>query len=249
MIDVYLHNTTTRLSSSRRCFTQDSPPLITLSHITRTFSPGGRPLAALRDVSLQIHTGEFVVITGPSGSGKSTLLHLIGGLDQPSSGQISVDGVPLHSLTQDGLARWRSRRIGIVFQFFQLLPTLTLLENVLLPMELSATRSTRARRERARQLLAEVGLAERADAFPAQASGGEQQRAAIARALANDPALMLADEPTGNLDSASAAIICDLFAALVARGHTLLLATHDASFNARADRIVHLRDGAIVPGE
>jgi putative ABC transport system ATP-binding protein len=175
-------------------------PLILLENVTRTYKMGERSLFALRDVSVGIRAGEFIAVTGPSGSGKSTMLNLIGGIDKPDSGRVWVDGLEVNSLSENELARWRGEKIGIVFQFFQLLPTLTALENVMLPMELRNT-FAHHRRVRAAQSLAQVGLAERGSQLPSELSGGEQQRVAIARALANDPPILLADEPTGNLDS------------------------------------------------
>ena len=175
-------------------------PLIRLENVTRAYKMGERSLFALRDVSLGIRAGEFIAVTGPSGSGKSTMLNLIGGIDKPDSGRVWVDGLQVNSLSENQLARWRGEKIGIVFQFFQLLPTLTALENVMLPMELRNT-FAHHRRVRAAASLAQVGLAERGSQLPSELSGGEQQRVAIARALANDPPILLADEPTGNLDS------------------------------------------------
>ncbi len=209
---------------------------------------GARSVTALQSLSLTVAAGEFVCLTGRSGSGKSTLLNLLGGLDRADSGQVQVGGVNLQRLDEDGLARWRRTQVGVVFQFFHLLPNLTALENVLFPMELGSIRSRQARRERADELLGAVGLAECAGAFPAELSGGQQQRVAIARALANDPPLLLADEPTGNLDSAAAAGVVQLFEQIVRRGCTLVLATHDGELAGRAGRVVHLLDGQIQEG-
>jgi putative ABC transport system ATP-binding protein len=221
---------------------------IALRDLGRRFTLGAGQIDALRGITLQVDAGEFVAITGRSGSGKSTLLQLIGGLDRPSLGEVVVAGTALHTLSNDALARWRRTGVGIVFQSFQLLPTLTLLENVMLPMELLPSGTIQARRSRAYELLAAVGLTHRAGSFPAQVSGGEQQRAALARALANDPPLLLADEPTGNLDSQSAATVLDLFSELARQGRTLILATHDPLFAQRADRVVHLVDGTLALG-
>ena len=203
--------------------------------------PGnGRPVTILDGVSLDVAAGEVVAITGPSGSGKSTLLGLIAGLDTPSAGSIAVDGVEVTDLGETALARFRRRTLGFVFQSYHLIPTLTAAENVAVPLELAGVPEPLAA---ARARLAEVGLGERADHYPAQLSGGEQQRVAIARAVALTPPLLLADEPTGNLDSATGAQIIDLLLALNReRRSTLLLVTHDASLAARAGRAIALRD-------
>jgi len=220
-------------------------PLIQLTDVTKRYQTGARVVTAIQSCSLTIEAGEFVCITGRSGSGKSTLINLVGGLDRASSGRVCVGGVALNALDENALARWRRTQVGVVFQFFHLLPSLTALENVMFPMELGAIRGWAARQRRAQDLLAAVGLAEQADAFPAELSGGQQQRVAIARALANDPPLLLADEPTGNLDSATGSAIMDLFAHYAGRGRTLLLATHDAALLARAERSLHLVDGRV----
>ena len=219
--------------------------MIALSHVTHTFHTPARSVTALHDVTLNVAQGEFVAVVGRSGSGKTTLIYLIAGLDRPSAGRVTVNGASLRDLDENGLALWRRRNVGIVFQFFQLLPTLTLLENVLLPMELGEALPWPARRERAQHLLDAVGLADRADAFPAEISGGQQQRVAIARALANDPPLLLADEPTGNLDSITGEGILDLFEQFVQQGRTLLIVTHDRACAGRAQRVINLADGRI----
>jgi putative ABC transport system ATP-binding protein len=209
--------------------------------------PGnGRPVTILDGVSLEVAAGEVVAVTGPSGSGKSTLLGLIAGLDTPSTGSIAVDGVELTGMRETELARFRRRTLGFVFQSYHLIPTLTAAENVAVPLELAGAPAPLAA---ARERLAEVGLAERADHYPAQLSGGEQQRVAIARAVALTPPLLLADEPTGNLDSATGAQIVDLLLALNRdRRSTLLLVTHDAALADRAGRRIALRDGRVVNG-
>ena len=209
--------------------------------------PGnGRPVTILDGVSLDVAAGEVVAITGPSGSGKSTLLGLIAGLDTPSAGSIAVDGVEVTDLGETALARFRRRTLGFVFQSYHLIPTLTAAENVAVPLELAGVPEPLTA---ARARLAEVGLGERADHYPAQLSGGEQQRVAIARAVALTPPLLLADEPTGNLDSATGAQIIDLLLALNReRRSTLLLVTHDASLAARAGRAIALCDGRVVNG-
>jgi len=207
--------------------------------------PGhGRALTILDGVSLEVAAGEVVAVTGPSGSGKSTLLGLIAGLDTPTAGSIAVDGVEVTALGETALARFRRRTLGFVFQSYHLIPTLTALENVAVPLELAGAPEPLAA---ARSRLDEVGLAERVDHYPAQLSGGEQQRVAIARAVALTPPLLLADEPTGNLDSATGAQIVDLLLALNReRGSTLLLVTHDSALAERAGRTIALRDGRVV---
>jgi putative ABC transport system ATP-binding protein len=209
--------------------------------------PGhGRPLTILDGVSLEVAAGEVVAVTGPSGSGKSTLLGLIAGLDTPTAGSIAVDGVEVSGLGENALARFRRRTLGFVFQSYHLIPTLTAVENVAVPLELAGAPEPLTA---ARTRLGEVGLAERVDHYPAQLSGGEQQRVAIARAVALTPPLLLADEPTGNLDSATGAQIVDLLLALNReRGSTLLLVTHDAALAERAGRTIALRDGRVVNG-
>ncbi len=222
-------------------------PFIKLDHVTRAYSVGTRTLYALRDVSLDIRAGEFIAMVGPSGSGKSTMLNLIGGIDKPDEGNVWVDGLHINIQNENTLSKWRGGKIGIVFQFFQLLPTLTALENVMLPMELRNTFSNH-RHERASAELERVGLAERATQLPSELSGGEQQRVAIARALANDPPILLADEPTGNLDSETGARIVELLAELNRAGKTIVLVTHEEALARAAARIVRVRDGHLVEG-
>jgi putative ABC transport system ATP-binding protein len=220
--------------------------MIRVRDLVMRLASGGRAVTILDGVSLEVAPGEVVAITGPSGSGKSTLLGLIAGLDTPSAGTISVDGVEVTALGEAELARFRRRTIGFVFQSYHLIPTLTAAENVAVPLELAGAAGPLAT---ARRLLAEVGLAERGHHYPAQLSGGEQQRVAIARAVALAPPLLLADEPTGNLDSATGAQIIDLLLALNReRGSTLLLVTHDAALAGRAGRAIALRDGRVVNG-
>ncbi len=220
-------------------------PLIHLENVTRAYTMGQRTLFALRDVSIEIRASEFVAVTGPSGSGKSTLLNLIGGIDKPDAGQVWVDGLQVNTLSENRLAKWRGEKIGIVFQFFQLLPTLTALENVMLPMELRNTFADH-RRERAAEALARVGLAERGAQLPSELSGGEQQRVAIARALANDPPILLADEPTGNLDSDTGKRVVEFLAELNRGGKTIILVTHEETLARAAQRIVRVRDGRLT---
>jgi putative ABC transport system ATP-binding protein len=221
--------------------------MITLRSLSKTYGTPAGPFSALRDTNLDIAAGELVAVVGKSGSGKSTLLNLIGGIDSPSSGSVTVGDISLQSLTQSQLAAWRGRKVGFVFQFFQLLPTLTAAENVMLPMDFCRTFPPRERRARALVLLNDVDVAAQADKLPASLSGGEQQRVAIARALANDPAVVLADEPTGNLDSATAGAVIDLLRAMANGGTTVLIATHDRDVARASDRTVELADGALVP--
>lgn len=224
-----------------------SAPLVQLQSVTRSFARSAAPpFVALAGVNLSVAPGEMVALLGRSGSGKSTLLNLLAGLDRPTAGRVSVAGKVLESLAEDVLASWRGRTVGVVFQFFQLLPTLTALENVLLAMDLLGVVPIDERRRRALGLLERVGLALQADKLPGALSGGEQQRAALARALANDPPLLVADEPTGNLDSQNAAAVLELFRELVVGGKTLVVATHDLELARSADRIVRLADGAVV---
>jgi putative ABC transport system ATP-binding protein len=224
----------------------DLPKILAVEHVTKMFDSAGTPFYALRDVSLEGRRGEMVAITGKSGSGKSTLLNLISGIDRPSRGTILVDGVSPATLTENELAIWRGRSIGVVFQFFQLLPTLTVLENVVLPMDFCNTYPARERDCRARALLERVGIADQADKFPATLSGGQQQRAAIARALANDPPLLVADEPTGNLDSQTSQSIFRLFRELAEAGKTVVVVTHESDFAGLFDTAISLQDGAVI---
>jgi len=221
--------------------------MISVRGLSMRLASGGRGVDVLTDVSLEVPAGQFLAIAGASGSGKSTLLGLIAGLDQPTAGRIEVAGVDITGLDEDALARFRRDHVGYVFQSFHLLPTLTAQENVAVPLELTGEAGAAAR---AATLLAEVGLTERAHHYPVQLSGGEQQRVAVARAMARRPALLLADEPTGNLDSATGKQIIELLVGLNRRlGSTLVLVTHDTALAAHADRVVTLRDGRIVSDE
>jgi putative ABC transport system ATP-binding protein len=218
-------------------------PRIQLRALTRRLPSGGRQLTIVDRIDLSIAPGEFVAVLGPSGSGKSTLLALMAGLDRPSEGEVLLDGRPIQDLTEDDLALLRRRTIGFVFQSFQLLTNLTALENVLLPLELADTPDARARAE---QLLATVGLEARGHHYPSQLSGGEQQRVALARAFGPRPPILLADEPTGNLDQATGQVVLDMLLALRREsGTTLVLVTHDPEVAELADRRIHLRDGRI----
>ena len=219
---------------------------IVLEDARKVYDLGEAAFVALDGVSLSVASGEFVCVVGPSGCGKSTLLNLVTGIDRPSAGRVEVAGTDVGGLSEDETARWRGSTLGVVFQFFQLLPVLTLEENVMLPMDFRHVHARGERVDVARDLLERVGLAEAASKLPSQVSGGEQQRAAIARALANDPQLLVADEPTGNLDSANADAMMDLFAELAGRGRTILMVTHDREQSERADRVVRLRDGRVV---
>src|SRR6187401_3048078 len=220
--------------------------MIQLREVSKTVKSGDQPLTILHPLTLDIPGGQFLAIVGPSGSGKSTLLGLIAGLDAPTAGSVLIDGVDITRLDEDALARLRGEKIGFVFQFFHLVPSLTAIENIQVPMEIAGRRDAV---ERAQALLDEVGLHDRGHHYPSQLSGGEQQRIAIARALANDPPLILADEPTGNLDSSNGRNILDLLLQVRrSRGVTLVLVTHDPNVAAVADDRLVLRDGKTVPG-
>jgi putative ABC transport system ATP-binding protein len=225
---------------------RNDDPLIALRGVGKTYPGANGGFVALSDCNLSISRGEFTAIVGQSGSGKSTLLNLLAGIDRPTHGEIHVDGTALHALPEHALSAWRGRAVGIVFQFFQLLPALTVVENVMLPMDFCRRWPLRERRPRALALLERLGVADQADKLPGALSGGQQQRAAIARALANAPALLLADEPTGNLDSRSAAVLLELFAELVAGGQTLVMVTHDRSARTHATRTITLVDGHVA---
>jgi len=223
-----------------------SMPLIELRGVRKTFAVGEGEVTVLHDLSLTVARGEFVAIVGASGSGKSTLLNMITGVDRPTVGEVRVAGTGLHELDENRLAIWRGAHVGVVFQFFQLLPALTLLQNVVLPMDFLGRLPARERRTRAEALLARVGLSAHADQLPGTVSGGQQQRAAIARALANDPPLLVADEPTGNLDSRTADEVLSVLEGVRGDGRTLVLVTHAPDVAARADRIVRVVDGRIA---
>ncbi|MCB0036010.1 MAG: ABC transporter ATP-binding protein [Anaerolineales bacterium] len=220
-------------------------PIIQVKNVIKRFAVGDDKITVLKGVSFDAYPGEFACIVGPSGNGKSTLLNMITGIDHPSEGEVIVTGQPVHTMSENELAAWRGRNVGIIFQFFQMLPSLNLLQNVILPMDFVKKLTPKERRERAMHLLDIVGLADQAYKLPSMVSGGQQQRAAIARALANDPPLLLADEPTGNLDSKTEEAVFTLFEELVAQGKTLMMVTHSRSLAARIPRMIEIRDGRI----
>ena len=222
---------------------------IQVSDVVKKYPLAAGEFVAVNHLSLDVADGEFVAIVGRSGSGKTTLLNLLAGIDRPTSGTVRVAGADLGSLSESGLAAWRGRNVGLVFQFFQLLPTLTVVENVMLPMDFAKRIPIAERPDRARQLLERMGVGEQADKVPATLSGGQQQRAAIARALANDPPILLADEPTGNLDSTTADDVLGLFADLNAEGRTIVVVTHERDIRSIVGREVTLVDGRVVTDE
>ncbi len=220
--------------------------IVEVKDVVKTFAVGGGQVTILKGITFNVVNGEFVSIVGPSGNGKSTLLNMVTGIDRPTQGQVIVGGNPVSKMSEDALARWRGENLGIIFQFFQMLPGLSLLNNVVLPMDLAGKFKPKERRERAMYLLDMVGLADQANKLPSLVSGGQQQRAAIARALANDPPLIVADEPTGNLDTASARAIFDLFQKLVKDGKTMLMVTHDKELAREVPRKIEIMDGRIT---
>ena len=223
-------------------------PIIQLRGVEKTYHTGRVDYPALRGVDLEVMPGELVAVVGPSGSGKSTILNIVTGIDRPTAGDVIVSGRDLQELGEDDLAIWRSEHVGIVFQFFQLLPTLTTRENVMLPLDFAGIGSVNERSERAAALLADVGLGDQLDHFPSELSGGEQQRVAIARALACHPSLLVADEPTGNLDTDTAAAMFSVMAEVNRNGTTIVYVTHDPGLAERAHRIVSIRDGRVLEG-
>ncbi|HEY3344309.1 MAG TPA: ABC transporter ATP-binding protein [Anaerolineaceae bacterium] len=226
------------------CQVQDH--LIQLRQVVKVYQTAAGGYTALKGIDLDIDRGEFVAITGRSGSGKSTLINMVTGIDRPTSGEVRVAETAVHTLTENQLARWRGRNMGIVFQFFQLLPTLSVIENVMLPMDFCKTYPTGKRRARALQVLELVDMADQAAKLPSALSGGQQQRVAIARALANDPPVIIADEPTGNLDSKTADAVFDLFETLTAGGKTILMVTHDSHLAERVRRTITIHDGEVA---
>ena len=221
-------------------------PIIELHQVVKKYNGKTSSVTALKDIDRQIGAGEFVAVLGKSGAGKTTLVNLISGIDRPTSGEIHVAGTAVQALNEDARAAWRGRNVGVVFQFFQLLPTLTVMQNVMLPMDLAGRYSLREQKERAMRLLDQVGIADHAHKLPSAMSGGQQQRIVIARALACDPPVMLADEPTGSLDSATASEVLSVFEALVQQGKTILMVTHDRDIMKWVKRTVLLSDGEIV---
>jgi putative ABC transport system ATP-binding protein len=220
--------------------------LIDLCNVFKNYETGAGEVSVLKDINLQIGKGEFVGVVGPSGSGKSTLINMITGIDRPTSGDVWVAGQRLNDLSENQLARFRGTHIGVIFQFFQLLPALTVIQNVMLPMDFCSVGRRRERRERALELLELVEVPELADKLPSQTSGGQQQRVAIARALANDPKLIVGDEPTGNLDTVSAGLVFAVFEELVAQGKTLIMVTHDRELARLIPRVEEVRDGRLM---
>jgi putative ABC transport system ATP-binding protein len=219
--------------------------IIEINDVYKSYQVGTNQVPVLEGISLSVEAGEFLSITGPSGNGTSTLLNMITGIDRPTQGEVIVNGCPVHQMSENQLAKWRGENVGIIFQFFQLLPSLSLLQNVVMPMEFAGKYRRKERQERALHLLDIVGLADQAHKLPGMVSGGQQQRAAIARSLANDPALLIADEPTGNLDSKTAESVFELFLNLVEQGKTLIMVTHDVNLVKRVPRIVEIRNGII----
>ncbi|MBN1579791.1 MAG: ABC transporter ATP-binding protein [Anaerolineae bacterium] len=221
-------------------------PLIHLQQVVKHYAGQAGMVEALRGIDLQVDRGEFLVVTGKSGAGKTTLVNAIACLDRITAGEIWINGTPVHGLGMEKAARWRGQTIGVVFQSFALLPSLTVLQNVMLPMDFASRYSVRQRRKRAMHLLEQVGIAEHAYKLPSAVSGGQQQRVAIARAMANEPAILVADEPTGSLDSTTAGAVLNVFEGLVERGTTILLVTHDADIARRGTRAIGLFDGKIT---
>jgi len=219
--------------------------MIQLRDVTRSYPTPAGAFTALADVSLEIRRGEFVAVVGQSGSGKSTLLNLLAGIDRPTRGEVFVADAALHTFSERDMSQWRGKAVGIVFQFFQLLPTLTAAENVMLPMDFCGTYPGRERRDRALSLLEKLRVADQADKLPSTLSGGQQQRVAVARALANDPAVILGDEPTGNLDSRTAESMITLLADLATEGRTVVMVTHERDVQRHASRTITLVDGRV----
>jgi len=227
---------------------QTAAPLIELMGVEKVYRTGKLEYPALRGVDLTIEQGEMVAIVGPSGSGKTTIMNMITGIDRPTRGEVIVDGSPIHEMSEEKLAAWRGKNVGIVFQFFQLLPTLTALENAMLPLDFARLGSKSERRQRATEDLELVGLGDKLGHLPSELSGGEQQRVAIARALASDPELVIGDEPTGNLDTETARQMFQVLTELNARGKTVVYVTHDRELAQRAPRQILIRDGRVVRG-
>ena len=237
------------IEQNLRSNTGETQPLIELRNVVKTYNSLAGSVTALQGIDLQVYPGEFLVVTGKSGSGKTTLVNMVTGLDRSTSGEIWVAGAPLHRFSTEKAARLRGKTMGVVFQSFELLPTLTVLQNVMLPMDFAWRYSLREQRQRAMQLLEQVDIPEHARKMPTALSGGQQQRLAIARAMANDPAILVADEPTGSLDSGTANAVIDIFEELISQGRTILMVTHDRDIAKRGSRIITLSDGEIVGAE
>lgn len=233
-------------STAARSDTSASDLVVELRHVVKDYEAASGAFRALDDITFEAGSGELVGVVGRSGSGKSTLLNVMTGIDRVTSGHVRIAGTDVHALRESQLASWRGRTVGVVFQFFQLLPTLTVAENVALPMDFCRTFPAGARRARSLGLLERMGIADQADKLPLSLSGGQQQRAAIARALANDPRVLVADEPTGNLDSRTSESIWSLFESLAAEGKTVIVVTHDKEVSRHVHRVVALADGVIV---
>ena len=228
---------------------QNGRPLVDVVQVRKAYNTPAGDFYALKGIELQIDRGEFVAVVGKSGAGKSTLINMVTGIDRPTDGQVYVGGQPVHALSEDQVAAWRGQNVGVIFQFFQLMPTLTCAQNVMLAMDFANRyRSPRERREQALHLLEQVDIPEQADKLPSAVSGGQRQRVAIARALANDPDFLAADEPTGNLDSKTANAVFEVFEKLVDSGKTILMVTHDRELASRVTRTVRIADGRIVAG-
>jgi putative ABC transport system ATP-binding protein len=230
-------------------FVETNGNLVQVVDVVKRFPVGGGEIEVLRGISFDVQPGEFVTIVGPSGNGKSTLLNMITGIDRPSEGQVLFYGAEIHRMSENQLAAWRGQHVGIVFQFFQMLPALSLLQNVILPMDLAKKYRPSERRQRAMHLLEMVDLVDQAHKLPGMVSGGQQQRAAIARSLANDPDLVVADEPTGNLDAHASDDVFEIFVNLAKQGKTLLMVTHDKELAGRVPRVVEIIDGYIARDE
>jgi putative ABC transport system ATP-binding protein len=235
-----------KTESSRESRTDQGQHLVDLLQVVKIYESAAGKFTALKGVDLQLDPGEFVSIIGKSGSGKSTLINMVTGIDRPTAGQVRIDGTPVHDLNEEQIALWRGRTVGVIFQFFQLLPTLTAVENVMLPMDFWGMYPPRERPERAMGLLELMGMVDYAHKMPSALSGGQQQSIAIARALANDPPILAADEPTGNLDLKTAESVIQLFESLVEHGKTIMVVTHDKDLAERAQRTVEIADGEIV---
>jgi putative ABC transport system ATP-binding protein len=239
----------TDMSDNNTNIVQSNGHIIEIKDLVKRFPMGDDEITVLKGISFDVENGEFLTIVGPSGNGKSTLLNMITGIDRPSDGEVIVTGRSVNRMSENELAEWRGDHVGIIFQFFQMLPSLSLLQNVILPMDFARKYSTREREERAMALLEKVGLIDQVNKLPGQVSGGQQQRAAIARSLANDPALIVADEPTGNLDTRTTGDIFRLFNDLVEQGKTLLMVTHDKELARQVPRVIEIIDGNITRDE